>query len=109
VAAQWPLIGALRRDHPDLQAAAARALGLLGTAEAVLPLREAAERFQRDRALSSASRQSITEIQSRLTGATPGQLSLAGGESGRVSLPEGAAGQLSFAGGETGPRVRSRA
>ena len=96
VAAQWPLIEALRRDHPDLQAAAARALGLLGTAEAVLPLREAAERFQRDRALSSASRQAIAEIQSRLAGASPGQLSLTGGGAGRLALAGNESGQLSL-------------
>jgi len=43
------------------------------------------------------ARQAIAEIQSRLAGAAPGQLSLAAGESGQLSLAEGEEGQLSLA------------
>ena len=42
-------------------------------------------------------RQAIAEIQSRLPGASPGQLSLAGVEVGQLSLAQAEAGQLSLA------------
>ncbi len=48
-------------------------------------------------ALRSAARQAIAEIQSRLSGAEPGQLSLAGGEAGQLSLSENEAGRVSLA------------
>lgn len=44
--------------------------------------------------------QSIAEIQSRLSDASPGQLSLAGAEEGQLSLAVDPAGQLSIRGGE---------
>jgi hypothetical protein len=62
----------------------------------VLPLKETAERFESDPDLSRATRQAIAEIQSRLPGASPGQLSLAGAEVGQLSLAQGDAGQLSL-------------
>ena len=48
-------------------------------------------------AVRSAARQAIAEIQSRLSGAGPGQLSLAGGEAGQHSLSENEAGRRSLA------------
>jgi hypothetical protein len=57
----------------------------VGTAAAVVPLREAEAR---DPSLRSPSRQAIAEIQARLGGAAPGQLSLAGGEAGQLSMVE---------------------
>jgi hypothetical protein len=59
-------------------------------------LREAAEAGGDMR---RAARQAIAEIQARLTGAEPGQLSLAGGEAGALSLADeaGAPGRLSLA------------
>ena len=42
-------------------------------------------------------RQAIAAIQARLSGAEPGQLSLAAGEAGRLSLTEGQAGEMSLA------------
>jgi hypothetical protein len=95
--AEGPLILALQRDQPALRVAAANALGRFGSMSAVLPLKEAAERFSRDSELSRATRQAIAEIQSRLPGATPGQLSLAGAETGQLSLAQDGAGQLSLA------------
>ena len=95
--AERPLILALQREQKDLQVAAAKALGRVGSARAVLPLKELAERFQRDLELRPAARQAIGEIQSRLQGASPGQLSLAGAEAGQLSLAEAEAGQLSIA------------
>ncbi len=68
---------------------------------AVPELRGAAERHARDGDLSRAVRQAVAEIQSRLAragGARPGQLSLAGGEAGQLSVVEEAVeGRLTLA------------
>jgi HEAT repeat protein len=95
-AAEPPLLLALQHERSDVQTAAAKALGRAGSAAAVLPLKEAAE-HTRDQDLRSATRQAIAEIQSRLQGASPGQLSLAEAEAGRLSLAEAEAGRLSLA------------
>ncbi len=95
-AAEPSLIHALQRQQKDLRVAAANALGRAGSPAAVLPLKEAAESFY-DPELSQAVRQAIAEIQSRLPGASPGQLSLAGPEVGQLSIAEAEAGQLSIA------------
>ena len=87
-AAEGPLIAALGRGEPSAWPAIAAALGLVGTAEAVAPLRAMAGRFPFDLPLRRSARQAIAEIQSRLTGATPGQLALASGEAGQLSLAE---------------------
>ena len=92
-AAEPALIQALQRDEVEIKVAAAHALGKVGSTEAVLPLKEAAERF--DLNLRRATRQAIAEIQSRAQGASPGQLSLADGEAGRLSLSD-QSGQLSL-------------
>ena len=101
-AAEPPLIAALEREAPELRVAAANALYRLGSAAAVLPLKEAAERFPGDARLQRATRQAIAAIQSRLQGASPGQLSLAGAEAGRLSLAADPAGRLSIATAERG-------
>ncbi len=102
-AAEGPLIRALQGDEVDLRVAAANALGRIGSPAAVLPLQEAAKRFAlRDPELSRAAHQAIAEIQSRVSGASPGQLSLAGGEAGQLSLTEAEAGQLSIATDQAG-------
>ena len=85
------------RTRP-VRLAAARALGRVGTAAAVRPLKE---REAHDGAVRAAARQAIAEIQSRAKGAAPGQLSLADGESGQLSLASGEAGELSLAEDET--------
>jgi HEAT repeat protein len=101
-AAEGPLLAALGRDrHPDAARAAALALGRCGSAAAVLPLKEAAERYS-ERNFRRAAEQAVAEIQSRLSGISPGQLSLAVGETGQLSLAEGQAGQLSFPQNEAG-------
>ena len=94
-AAEPPLLQALQREKPDLRVAAANALARVGSAASVLPLKEAAD--ARDPELLRAARQAVAEIQSRLQGATPGQLSLTGDEAGQLSLAEAEAGQLSLA------------
>jgi HEAT repeat protein len=96
-AAEPPLIQALGCEPAELPVAAANALGRVGSAAAVLPLQEATERFRLDLELRRATRQAIAEIQSRLSGASPGQLSMAGAEAGQLSLAETEAGQLSLA------------
>jgi hypothetical protein len=93
-AAEPALLQALQSDRADLRVAAATSLVRAGTAAAVLPLKEAAE--LRDRDLRRAARQAVAEIQSRLQGASPGQLSLAGDGAGQLSLAPGEAGQLSL-------------
>jgi len=93
-AAEGPLVAAL--DREDARVAAARALAYVGTVEAVLPLREAESRYPRDRELRLAVNQAVTDIQSRLSGASPGQLSLTSGEAGQLALAESEAGRLSL-------------
>jgi HEAT repeat protein len=103
--AEPPLHRALRYGSPDLQIAAATALGRIGSVETVLPLQEAAESGGRD--VRQAAHQAIAEIQARLQGAAPGQLSLTADEAGQLSLSEGEAGQLSLApetAGQLSPR-----
>lgn len=90
------LVAALSSQREDVALTAAHALGRLGTVAAVPVLRELEERGPR--ALSRAARQAIAEIQSRLTGAEHGQLSLAGAEAGALSLvTETEPGRLSLA------------
>jgi len=95
-AAEPPLIAAFQGEAEDLRVIAANALGRVGSVAAVLPLKEMADRFLLGEA-SKAARQAIAQIQSRVQGASPGQLSLAGAETGQLSLAEAEAGQLSFA------------
>jgi len=94
-AAEPPLLAALERDIPELRVAAAQALGRVGTAAAVVPLKEAEARAAGS-AFSRAARQAIAEIQARLPGASPGQLSMASGEAGSLSLVEDERGRLSL-------------
>jgi HEAT repeat protein len=86
-AAEPPLLVALQASDSDVQLAAAEALGRVGTAAAVMPLKDLAERGWSP-ALRKAARESIAEIQSRLSGASPGQLSIADGEAGQLSLAD---------------------
>jgi hypothetical protein len=95
-AAETALIRALRHEEADIRVAAAEALRDFGTAMAVLPLQQAIERSRLDLDLRRAARQAIDEIQSRVQGAAPGQLSLAGTEAGQLSLAQ-EGGELSLA------------
>ena len=100
VLAEEQLIQTLQHESVDIRVAAANVLGDKGSAAAVLPLQEAAERFPLDRKVRHATRQAIAEIQSRAEGASPGQLSLAT-DGGELSLAHDPAGQLSISGDET--------
>jgi hypothetical protein len=86
--AEAPLLEALVRREPDLEVAVVEALGQAGSAGAVLTLKDLQERKDTDRQLRSAARQAVARIQSRLVGASPGQLSLASGEAGQLSLAD---------------------
>jgi len=96
--AEGALLRALSQGPRSTKVSAARALGRLGTASCVAPLREAESAGGE---LRRAARQAIAEIQSRLAeaaGAAPGQLSLADGQAGEVSLvEEDVAGRLTLA------------
>jgi HEAT repeat protein len=92
--AEGLLLEALRQEDGQVAVGAARAIGRVGTVAAVPALREAAERGGEMR---RAARQAIAEIQARLTGAEPGQLSLAVSEAGALSLADGEPGRLSLA------------
>jgi hypothetical protein len=74
----------LEQEKGSLAVAAARALGAVGTVEAVLPLQEAGARAGGD--LGQAARQAVAAIQSRLRGAERGQLTVATVEGGTVAL-----------------------
>ena len=86
------LLSALPEGRDEvLRLWAARALGAVGSANAVPSLAELSGSAD----LRRAGREAIAAIQSRLHGATPGQLSLGAGDSGQVSLAEDVAGRLS--------------
>jgi hypothetical protein len=107
-AAEAPLLQALESGATEICVAAAAALGQAGTASAVLPLKDAAERA-RDGVLRKAAREAIAAIQSRLGGASPGQLSLADGEAGQLSLTdEDPRGRVSIAAPERSGAPRAR-
>jgi HEAT repeat protein len=88
------IAGALARSEAAVRAAAIDALGRIGGASAVEPLANAAEREDDD--LAGAARRAIAAIQSRLVGADHGQISLADGASGQVSVVATNAGDLSL-------------
>jgi HEAT repeat protein len=94
-AAEAPLLPALARDPSELRVAAAEALGLVGSAAAVSSLKEIETRYPDD-ATRRAARQAVAAIQSRLPGASPGQLSLASSDAGALSLAEDETGRLSL-------------
>jgi HEAT repeat protein len=96
-AAEPPLIDALARDDDDARVAAAVALGHVGSARAVLPLQDV-ERLRKDDATRRAARESVAAIQSRLHGASHGQLSLAASEAGSLALADDESGRLSLEG-----------
>jgi hypothetical protein len=89
------ILAALRSPLDRVRTGAARVLGRTGTVAAIPELHGLCESGSSD--VRSAARQAIAAIQSRLPGASPGQLSLAGGEAGALSISGEEAGQLSLA------------
>lgn len=96
-AAERALVAALTHDSADVRVAAAESLGRSGTPLAVVPLREAASAHPFDGALRRAARHAIALIQERVSGASPGQLSLAADAGGQVSLADDERGRVSLA------------
>lgn len=82
-AAAPALIHALGSPWPEVRVASATALGAVGAATAVAPLHAAAAAHPLLRRAASAA---IAAIQSRIKGAELGQLSLAEGGSGQLSI-----------------------
>jgi HEAT repeat protein len=104
-ATEQALLAALERGDPELTLAAVEALGHTGTVRAVPAIQEAAAGDAGNAEIRRAARQAVAAIQSRLTGATPGQLSIAEGEAGQLSLADqDPRGRVSLAaGGAPGP------
>jgi hypothetical protein len=89
--AEGTLLAALQREELDVRLAAVKALGQMGSAAAVPALKDAGERGPGEffgSELQRTVRQAIAEIQSRLSGASPGQLSVAEGSAGELSLAD---------------------
>jgi HEAT repeat protein len=79
-----------------LRTAAAAALGHVGSAESVQPLRELARSSRGE--MRAAALGAILRIQRRLTGADPGQLSMVETGDGQLALAEDAQGRVTFPG-----------
>jgi hypothetical protein len=88
-------------DDELLRLLAARALGGAGSVSSIPTLQELAERFGGE--LRGAVRQAVAEIQSRLKGASPGQVSLSIADAGLLSITdEGRTGAVSLPGKDPG-------
>jgi hypothetical protein len=94
VEAEGPLLRALRHASAAVRLAAAGSLAEAGTPAAVVSLKELAEREAG--AIRTAARNAVAEIQARLTGASPGQVSLSAGDAGHVSLSDHQGGRVSL-------------
>jgi HEAT repeat protein len=94
------LLMAFENAPTEARLAAVRALGRAGSTAAVSDLLAASETGPS--ALRAAARQAIAEIQSRLPGAGPGQLTLAAGEAGALTIPDDQPGALSLLDAEHG-------
>jgi hypothetical protein len=92
-AAEPSLLAALESPADDVVGEAARLLGEAGTVRAVPRLRDMEERGGTVR---RAAREAIAAIQSRLSGASAGQVALADGDAGRLSVSEDGDGRVSL-------------
>lgn len=91
------LIDALDHHVHSVQLEAATGLTRTGIVRAVAPLGDWARRKLFSRELQKAARQAIAAIQSRIAGATPGELSLVNSEGGDLSFAhEDRRGQMSL-------------
>jgi hypothetical protein len=82
-----------RAGRPRTVEAAVIRLGTIGTADSVLPLREAASHY--GGSIARAAKESIAAIQARIAG-TPGRLALTDDAAGRLSEPTDAAGRVTL-------------
>jgi hypothetical protein len=83
-------------DREPVVRAAVDALALTGSAAAVPALRAAVDGHPLDLGLRRAASKAIARIQSRLTGAEAGQVSVADDESGQLAIADSDAGRLSL-------------
>jgi len=92
---EGPVLGplAFAIGRPRMQEDIARRLGAIGTAEALDPLRAAAQRH--GGAIASSARRSIAAIQERLAGSR-GRLALTDSEAGRLSDADDESGRVAF-------------
>ena len=96
--AEPSFVAALTSEDADMRIFAAETLDRIGTAAAIAPLRAAMLNSAARIVFQSTAAKAIAAIQARLPGASPGQVSLAEGESGQVSLASDAeAGQVALA------------
>ncbi|MGV8041999.1 MAG: HEAT repeat domain-containing protein [Thermoanaerobaculaceae bacterium] len=100
------LVTALAPGKGDLQVAAAEALARVGTVEAVAALHAAVAADPLDLGLRRAAAAAIAAIQSRLVGAAPGQLAVADGDRGSLSLASSGGGAVELAAEEEPGRER---
>lgn len=92
-AAEPLLVRALAHPAPDVRASAVRSLARVGTATSIPDLRA----VEGDPALRRLVREAVAAVRERLSGVGVGQLALSP-EGGEVSLAEGAAGRVSLGG-----------
>jgi HEAT repeat protein len=85
--AEAPLVAVLSREEPAMRVAAADSLGRVGSVDAVAALHESLRRSDAG-GMRRAVRQAVAAIQARLSGAEPGQLTLAAGGHGQLSLAD---------------------
>jgi HEAT repeat protein len=95
-AAEPGLIDALAHSAAAVRLAAVEALGRSGTAVCIPALQQAAQTRENNAALREAVRDAVAAVQSRLRGATPGQLSLSSSAAGQISLPADTSGKVSL-------------
>ena len=86
--AEEALVGLLGHEEREVRLAVAAALGRVGTTAAVAPLRAVVAAHPLDLGLRGGASEAIAAIQARADGAAPGQLSLAGGEAGTLTLAD---------------------
>jgi hypothetical protein len=97
LAEEQDALSLLASDFFDLRLAAVSLLGTIGTAAAVAPLRALIDGSLRGGKLRATAQGTIAQIQTRLTGAAPGQVALSPGD--------GAAGRVALAGDDRAGRV----
>lgn len=95
MAAEEGLLKLLAREAAEVRAAAAHALGQVGSVRAVEPLLALTSGLLASPSVKQAAREAVTQIQSRLGDAEAGRLSLV--------VPSGDAGALSLAADESAP------
>jgi hypothetical protein len=102
--AEEALVGLLGHEERTVRLAVAAALGRVGTTAAVAPLRAVVAAHPLDLGLRGGASEAIAAIQARADGAAPGQLALAGGEAGTLTLADDhGSGRVALAEGGKGP------